>query len=72
MGIFFFVHSVALVEDLPLNETYATPQDLMKDMNDSYKQNAYNCWIASLMYLATLAFSLQQFYYANNNNSRRS
>ncbi|XP_078047750.1 ribonuclease kappa [Augochlora pura] len=61
MGIFFYVKSVALVEDLPLDD--------IKDYNDfyaeadrSYKQNAYNCWIAACIYILTFLFSGHQFY----------
>lgn len=40
MGIFFYTHSVALVEDLRLrdNSTYATEEELLNDMEEAYQQ----------------------------------
>lgn len=65
MGIFYYVHSVALAEDLPgLGE-----EEHVKDINEfynnvdrGYDQNAQNCWIAACLYLATLLFSGHQFW----------
>ncbi len=65
MGVFFYTNSVALVEDIPLNETYATEHELRKDLETGYQQNALNCWIASLLYLVTLLISVQQFWMNN-------
>ncbi len=62
MGVFFYTKSVELVEDIPLNDTYASPELLSKAMSEGYTQNAYNCWIAALLYLLTVAFSVQQFW----------
>ncbi|XP_012227001.1 ribonuclease kappa-B [Linepithema humile] len=63
MGIFFYVRSVALVEDLPLGEKNFTSFDQFYDLVDrGYTQNAYNCWIAACIYVLTFLFSGHQFY----------
>ena len=62
MGIFFYIRSVALVEDIPLKEEYDSIQQLKTAMDRGYEQNAQNCWIAALLYLVTLCFSAQQFW----------
>ena len=38
MGIFFYTNSVALVEDVPLNETYRNEGELIRDMEKGYEQ----------------------------------
>jgi len=64
MGIFFYIQSVALVEDIPLRRsTLSCP--LINDMEAGYHQNAQNCWIAALLYLVTLCVSVQQFWMNN-------
>lgn len=65
MGIFFYTKSVALIEDIPLKEKYDSHEELMTDMDNGYQQNAMNCWIAALLYLVTLCFSVQQFWMNN-------
>jgi len=65
MGIFFYIQSVALVEDIPLKEEYTDLPQLMTDMEAGYHQNALNCWIAALLYLVTLCVSVQQFWMNN-------
>ena len=62
MGIFFYINSVALIEDIKLAEEYDDLRKLKTDMDAGYQQNAYNCWIAALMYLVTLCVSAQQFW----------
>ncbi|KAM0736720.1 Ribonuclease kappa [Formica fusca] len=64
MGVFFYVRSVALVEDLPMGEeTVFTSLDNFYDVMDrGYTQNAYNCWIAACIYVLTFLFSGHQFY----------
>jgi len=62
MGIFFYMNSVALIEDIHLKEEYDDIKKLKNDMDVGYTQNAYNCFIAALLYLVTLCFSAQQFY----------
>lgn len=65
MGIFFWVHSVALVDDLSLEAQYTDANRLRNDMDGAYQQNAMNCWIAALLYLVTLCVSAQQFWMNN-------
>lgn len=62
MGLFFYVHSVALIEDLPLQEEYESIEQFYSEANTAYNQNAYNCWIAACIYVLTLLLSAQQFY----------
>lgn len=38
MGIFYYVHSVALIEDLPLEHTYKKPSDFYTDADKGYGQ----------------------------------
>lgn len=65
MGVFFYTKSVALVEDVPLEEEYRNEHELLIDMEAGYQQNALNCWIAALLYLVTLCVSVQQFWMNN-------
>jgi len=70
MGIFFYMKSVALVDDLLLGENYG-PKDVDQfyaDVDQAYSQNAFNCWIAACLYIGTFLVSAQQFY-ANNKNT---
>ena len=38
MGIFFWVHSVALVDDLSLEENYESATALQNDIDGAYQQ----------------------------------
>ncbi len=38
MGVFFYTHSVALAEDLTLEEHYSDLDAFYKDVNASYEQ----------------------------------
>ncbi|XP_043502715.1 ribonuclease kappa [Polistes fuscatus] len=63
MGIFFYIKSVALVEDLNFERTYFSNQnEFYIEAERSYTQNAYNCWIAACIYVLTFLFSGYQFY----------
>ncbi|GAB0091952.1 Ribonuclease kappa [Sergentomyia squamirostris] len=62
MGVFYYIHSVALIEDLPLEEHYSGPVEFYAEADKAYSQNAYNCWIAACIYVLTLVVSGQQFY----------
>ncbi|XP_046580785.1 ribonuclease kappa-like [Haliotis rubra] len=59
LGLFFYIRSPALFEDVPLgdweknNYTYAHVQE-------KYEQNATNCWIAAGLYFLLLIFSFTQ------------
>ncbi|XP_050315739.1 ribonuclease kappa [Anthonomus grandis grandis] len=68
MGIFYYVEAVALAEDVPEVSSYKNLQDFYSQMSNGYQQNAYNCWIAALLYLITMAFSAHQFW-LNNRSS---
>lgn len=68
MGVFYYVESVALAEDVPKVEKYTTKEDFYSKMTAGYQQNAYNCWIAALLYLITMAVSAHQFW-LNNRSS---
>jgi ribonuclease kappa len=71
MGVFFYVRSVALVEDIYLaEEQYTDIRKLNTEMENGYQQNAYNCWIAALLYLVTLCISVQQFWMNNKSTYR--
>jgi len=65
MGVFFWTKSVALVEDIPLEPSYKDEVTLRNDMEAGFQQNALNCWVAALLYLVTLLFSVSQFYLNN-------
>jgi len=68
MGIFYYIEAVALAEDVPEVEEYKSLDDFYTQMSHGYQQNAFNCWIAALLYLITLAFSAHQFW-LNNRSS---
>ena len=70
MGVFFYINSVALIEDIPLAEEYTDMNKLRTDMDKGYQQNALNCWIAALLYLVTLCVSAQQFWMNNRSTYR--
>lgn len=38
MGIFYYMHSVALIEDLPLEHTYADPKVFFVEADKAYSQ----------------------------------
>ncbi|PSN57536.1 Ribonuclease kappa-B [Blattella germanica] len=65
MGIFYYVRSIALAEDLPGIEEeggFKTVEEFYQVADRGYVQNAYNCWIAACLYIFTLVFSGHQFY----------
>ncbi|CAG9862643.1 unnamed protein product [Phyllotreta striolata] len=68
MGIFYYIGAVALAEDIPEVKFTGDLNQFYTDVNKGFQQNAYNCWIAALLYLITLAFSAHQFW-ANNRSS---
>jgi len=51
-------------------EEYTDLSELRKEMESGYNQNALNCWIAALLYLVTLCFSVQQFWMNNRSTYR--
>lgn len=68
MGVFYYIGSVALLEDLPLGENHHTIDEFVADVQSGYYKNAYNCWIAALLYVITLVVSGHQFW-MNNRSS---
>ncbi|KAL3286805.1 hypothetical protein HHI36_001298 [Cryptolaemus montrouzieri] len=69
MGIFYYFGAMALAEDLPdVEYDGGDIKAFYSKVDAGYTQNAYNCWIAALLYLATLVFSAQQFW-SNNRSS---
>lgn len=38
MGVFYYIHSVALVEDLPLEDHYHTPEEFYAAADRAYAQ----------------------------------
>jgi len=70
MGVFFYINSVALIEDINLKEQYTDLKELRKEIDAGYQQNAFNCWIAALLYLVTLCVSVQQFWMNNKSTYR--
>jgi len=60
----------ALIEDIKLEEKYDSIAALHTAMTNGYTQNAYNCWIAALLYLVTLCISVQQFWMNNKSTYR--
>ena len=57
--------SVAFIDDLSLNKEAFGSSDsdvLFTEIENKYEQGALNCWIAALMYVATLCVSVQQFW----------
>jgi len=60
-GLLFHNRSLAFIEDLNLEEV-TSPAELARELDVKYEQGAYNCWIAALMYVATLCVSVQQYW----------
>ena len=61
-GVLFHTRSVALIEDIHLKEDYLNKDQLINEISNRYDASALNCWIAALMYVATLCVSAQQFW----------
>ena len=61
-GVLFHNRSVALIQDVFLEESYTSKSQLLIDIDTRYDASALNCWIAALMYVATLCVSAQQFW----------
>ncbi|XP_056637796.1 ribonuclease kappa-B-like [Diorhabda carinulata] len=68
MGVFYITGSVALAEDIPAVEFSGNLTEFYNEVDNGFKQNAYNCWIAALLYLILLIISAQQFW-ANSRSS---
>ena len=62
MAVLFYVRSVALVDDLPLNVTHVDVGSFVKDMEDGYDNLARNCLITTACYVLTFFISAHQFW----------
>ena len=65
MGMFLYARALAFVEDLELEhsmEEFETAEEFTAFAYSKYVNAAHNCWIAACLYIATLAFSLHQYY----------
>lgn len=65
MGMFLYARSLSFAEDLDLHddiEEYSTKEEFIAEAYKKYAGAAHNCWIAACFYIATLAFSLHQYY----------
>lgn len=63
MGVFYYFHSVALLEDLPIKEEEHVSIDVFyAEAKKGFELNAMNCLIAACLYMFTLAVSGHQFY----------
>ncbi|XP_050425250.1 ribonuclease kappa [Adelges cooleyi] len=69
MGFFYYIRSVALIEDLKMEEgeLVKSAEEFYSTADKMYSLNAYNCWIAACLYIFTLVFSGHQFYMNNRN-----
>lgn len=63
IGVFFYFHSVAFQEDLPLKDfpEYENLTAFYAAEDQYFTQNAHNCWIAAGMYGVTLVISIWQY-----------
>ena len=48
MGSFYYIHSVALIEDLPLEEHYDTPEEFYENADKAYQQVFWHILIPQL------------------------
>lgn len=65
MGLLLYARSLSFVEDLELHgavEEYSNIEEFVAEAYKRYANAAHNCWIAACLYIATLAFSLHQYY----------
>lgn len=65
MGMLLYARSLAFAEDLELEEfasEYSNIEEFIAEAYKRYAGAAHNCWIAACFYIATLAFSLHQYY----------
>jgi len=62
-GLLLHHRSVAFVEDLHLEPSaFDSPESLSTELDNKFQQGALNCWIAALMYVATLCLFIQQYW----------
>ncbi|ESO12251.1 hypothetical protein HELRODRAFT_105257 [Helobdella robusta] len=59
LGVFFYIRSPILSEDLPINEKDWENRNFSYGyIKDLYEQNAFNCWIAAGLYAVTFIISV--------------
>lgn len=62
-GLLLHQRSLAFVEDLRLDDSaFESVDRLSNELDNKYQQGALNCWIAALMYVATLCLFIQQYW----------
>jgi ribonuclease kappa len=67
-GLLLYTKSLAFIDDIEVDLNRQggwTANQLLSALDAGYEQSALNCWIAALLYLATLCVSAQQ-YWANS------
>lgn len=63
MGMLLYARSLAFAEDLGLDELeYSNIEEFIAEAYKRYASAAHSCWIAACLFIATLAFSLHQYY----------
>jgi len=69
LGVFFWVKSPGLFEDLAMaKDEWKTNNFSKAYAYEKYEQNAVNCWIAAGIYLVLFVFSFVQFRMNNRSN----
>ncbi|EDW73770.1 uncharacterized protein Dwil_GK19636 [Drosophila willistoni] len=53
MGIFYAMKSVALIEDIPVDENYSSLEDFQKDSDEAFQAVAVRCFVTAVIYLCT-------------------
>ncbi|KAH9496406.1 hypothetical protein Btru_012557 [Bulinus truncatus] len=62
LGIFFQIRSIALFEDLKMDEKEWENLNFTKSyIQEKYEDNAINCWIAAGIYVLLFAWSFFQY-----------
>lgn len=62
MGLFYYLHSPAFLEELPVEfKEGDSIESFNKKVDDAYTQVALNVWIAAALYVVVLAISVHQF-----------
>jgi len=67
MGIFYYINSVALIEDIPLDEhmVYKDAQDFYTEADRGYTQVCYSFWLIFTKNLFLLAYITLYLFYPN-------
>ena len=55
MGVFYYIHSVALIEDLPIEEHYKTPTEFYAAADRAYSQVSHLLFIYELHFSNTIS-----------------